>query len=262
MTTSPEAPWQGEFPRTARVVMRGCTQAALATVQRDMHDGEGCGWPHPSLVLVAFDLDCMPILLISDLADHTRNLLADPRAGLLFDGTSGLADPLTGPRVSVLGRLERTGDPRLKARFLARHPAALTYAGFGDFGVWRLVPQRAHLVAGFGKIRWIGGADLPLPGSLCAPLAEREDDIVGHMNEDHADAVRLYATALLGRCDGDWRLTGLDPEGCDLRLGGDTARLSFDRMVGTAEEARAELVRLVKRARAGGGPAKPATSRA
>lgn len=242
-----DAPWRAEFPGIARAVMRGCGQAALSTAQRDAG-----GWPYPSLVLVALDLDATPLLLISGLADHTRNLKEDPRAGLLFDGTGGLEDALTGPRVSVLGRMAPVRDERLMGRFLARHPEAAGYAGFGDFALWRMAVERAHLVAGFGRIRWIAGADLLVPADLCAPLAEREADVVGHMNEDHADAVRLYATTLLGQPDGDWRMSGIDPEGCDLRLEGRCARLPFAKPVGTAEQARVELVRLVKQARGAG----------
>src|ERR671911_986065 len=83
----------------ARRVMRAADRAALATAQRDSG-----GWPYPSLVLAALDHDASPLLLISDLADHTANIKADPRAGLLFDGTGGLAQPPTRPRVSGLGR--------------------------------------------------------------------------------------------------------------------------------------------------------------
>lgn len=244
MADDVEAPWQGEYPRTARAVMRGCGQAALATGQRDMES-----WPHPSLVLVALDLDATPILLISALAEHTRNALEDTRAGLLFDGTAGLDDPLTGPRVAVLGRLERTDAPRHRARFLARHPGAALYAGFTDFAVWRLVPERAHLVAGFGRIRWIDGRDLTLPPAVYADLSERASDIVAHMNEDHADALNLYASVLMRQAPGAWRMTGIDPEGCDLRKETLTLRLPFPNVVTTAEQARGELVRLVKDAR-------------
>src|SRR3954452_24458191 len=126
----------------ARRVIRAAGRATLATGQRD-----GGGWPYPSLVLTALDHDASPLLLISDLADHTANIKADPRAGLLFDGTGGLAEPLTGPRVSVLGRMEVTDDPRHRARFLARHESASLYAGFADFTVWHMVVERAHLVA-------------------------------------------------------------------------------------------------------------------
>ncbi|WP_119679959.1 HugZ family pyridoxamine 5'-phosphate oxidase [Indioceanicola profundi] len=244
----PEMPaWTGEYPTSARAVMRAQGQAAMATAQRDAD-----GWPYPSLVLTAFDLDGSPLLLISGLADHTRNLAADSRAGLLFDGTAGLEEPLTGPRVSLLGRLEPTEEPRHRARYLARHPSAELYAGFGDFRLWRMRVERAHLVAGFGKIRWIGAEELLPPPAAWEALTAREQDVVGHMNADHADAVRLYATVLLGRPDGEWRMTGIDPDGCDLRCATRTARLEFGTSVDSAEAARVELVRLVRKARAGG----------
>jgi putative heme iron utilization protein len=233
---------------TARRVMRSVDRATLATSQRDAG-----GWPYPSLVLTALDHDASPLLLISDLADHTANIKADPRAGLLFDGTGGLAEPLTGPRVSVLGRMEVTEDPRHRARFLARHESASFYAGFGDFTVWRMVVECAHLVAGFGRIHWIAAEDLLFRLSDTETLALREPDVVEHMNDDHADAVELYATVLLGQPGGGWKLTGIDPEGCDLRLGGRTARLDFDNPVSDAEAARVEFVRLVRKVRTGQG---------
>lgn len=238
--------------RQARAVARACRTATLATLMAG--SGNGSGHPHASLVLVAFDLDASPLLLISQLADHTRNILADDRVSLLCDGTAGLAEPLTGPRASLQGRAERTEDPRHRARFLARHPGAAMYAGFGDFGFWRIHVERAHLVAGFGRIHWCD--DYPYAGD-CAALAAAEADILQHMNADHADAVQLYAAKLLGRTGSGWRLCGIDPEGCDLIRGdgeetGDgpeLARLPFGRPVTDAESARAELVRLVKQAR-------------
>lgn len=234
----------------ARRVIRAADRAVLATCLRDARELPGAaGWPYPSLVLVACDHDATPLLLISRLADHTRNMAADARVGLLFDGTAGHADPLAGPRVSVLGRAVPSDVPRQRDRFLARHPAAARYAGFADFGLWRVAVERAHLVAGFGSIHWIEGRDLLLNTGTALPLIEREADIVGHMNADHADAVDLYATALLGQSGGGWRLTGIDPEGCDLRRGAAVARLDFEAPVSDADAARAELVRLVKRAR-------------
>lgn len=234
--------------RTARNLMRACMQASLATLSRP--ETEGAGWPSPSLVLTGFALDGSPLLLISALADHTRNLLADPRCGLLFDGTDGHADRLTGPRLSVQGRAVRDGDPALRARFLARHPAAAAYAGFGDFALWRVDVARGHMVAGFGRIHSLPGETLRLPPADSITLAAREADIIAHMNQDHADAIRLYATRLLGRPDGDWRLTGIDPDGCDLRAGDASARLPFQTRVTDADAARRELVRLVQVARA------------
>ncbi|MFV3078056.1 HugZ family protein [Niveispirillum fermenti] len=233
----------------ARALMRGSGEATLATLSRPGVQGGMDGWPMPSLVLVAFDLDATPLLLISRLAEHTRNLEGDPRCGLLFDGTGGHADRLTGPRLSVQGYAERSGDTRLLERFIARHPSASAYAGFRDFALWRLDPRRGHMVAGFGRIHGLSATDLRLAPVDWTSLAGRATDIVAHMNDDHAEAIGLYATRLLDRPPGDWRMTGIDPEGCDLRCGTLTARLAFDNRVRNAEAARAELVRLAGEAR-------------
>ncbi|HYE42345.1 MAG TPA: DUF2470 domain-containing protein, partial [Caulobacteraceae bacterium] len=228
----------------ARRVLRATDRAALATGQRDAG-----GWPYPSLVLTALDHDASPLLLISHLADHTKNIADDSRVGLLFDGTAGLAQPLTGPRVSVLGRAVPSEDPRHRARFLARHPDAALYAGFADFAIYRVAVERAHLVAGFGRIHWIEGGDLLLP-AVPAGLAAGEADLVRHMNEKETEAVQLFAGVLLGLPGTDgWSITGIDPEGVDLRRGGATGRLDFDTRVHDGESAKAELIRLAARAR-------------
>lgn len=233
----------------ARSLMRGATLATLATLSRPGMEGGMEGWPSPSLVLVAFDLDASPLLLISRLAEHTRNLEADARCGLLFDATAGHADRLTGPRLSVQGVAERTGDAMLLERFIARHPSSRAYAGFRDFALWRVTAKRGHMVAGFGRIHSLEPDLLHLPPADWQELAPRHDDIVAHMNQDHADALALYATRLLDQPAGDWRLTGIDPDGCDLSTGPLTARLPFATRIRDADMARAELVRLVARAR-------------
>ncbi len=140
--------------RLARRLLRAAESASLATIERD------AGGPYASLVLVAADQDGSPILLLSDLAEHSRNLAADDRASLLFDGTAGLEDRLTGPRLTVLGRAIASDAPSHRARFLARHPGAAQYADFGDFRFYRVAVERAHLVAGFGRIHAIAAADL------------------------------------------------------------------------------------------------------
>jgi putative heme iron utilization protein len=230
----------------ARHLVRGRDKAVLATVARPGVPEAGA--PYASLVQVAFDHDGAPLLLISNLADHTKNLHADPRVSLLFDGTEGLAEPLTGARVSLQGIAAPTDDSRHAARYLARFPAAAMYAGFKDFAFWRVTPGRAHQVAGFGKIAWFERFAI----DMAPALAEAEADIVAHMNQDHADAVGLYAK-LAGEAEGAWTLTGVDPEGVDIREHGRglSARVRFDKIATDAETARVELVRLVKRARAG-----------
>jgi putative heme iron utilization protein len=233
--------------------VRGCHKAALAVTARP--DAPEAGAAYASLVEVAFGHDCAPVLLISTLAEHTKNLHLDARCSLLFDGTAGHGETLTGPRVSLQGiaaRLDpaRPADAALAARYLARFPQAEMYAGFADFSFWRVAPQRAHLVAGFGRIVWF--EKFACDTAAFAALAAGEADIVAHMNADHADAIDLYATMLAGRASGGWRMTGVDPEGFDLRQAptGDAVRIAFDGLAGDPETARGELVRLVKRARA------------
>lgn len=130
-----------------RALMRAQATAALGTLMD--------GAPYVSLVLVAFDADGAPLLLLSRLAQHTRNLPADQRVSLLFDGTAGLEQPLTGPRLTVVGSIAACPDQGALRRYLARHPSASLYAGFGDFDLYKVTIERGHYVAGFGQIGWM-----------------------------------------------------------------------------------------------------------
>ena len=138
-----------------RDLMLGRATAALGTALD--------GAPYVSLVLVAFDAGGAPLLLLSDLAQHTQNLGADPRVSLLFDGTGEYAEPLTGPRLTVLGVAARCEDPAALERYVAAHPSASMYAGFTDFNLYRVSIARGHFVAGFGKIAWIEAERLLAP---------------------------------------------------------------------------------------------------
>jgi putative heme iron utilization protein len=236
------------LPRSARDLVRRLDRAALATL---LPGSAGAGpegaAPYASLVLVGLGHDISPVLLLSDLAEHSKAIAADPRVALLFDGTAGLEQPLTGPRVTLLGRAAKTSDEGLKQRFLARHPDAAMYAGFADFKFYRVAVERAHMVAGFGKIGWIAAGEIaaaPLAG-----LAEGEESILSHMNSDHADAIQLYAGKLLGLGGSEWRMTGLDRDGLDLRQGGAVARLAFDPPLGAVDEVRHRLIALAAEAR-------------
>jgi putative heme iron utilization protein len=232
-----------DIPHSVRDLVRRLDKATLATALPD----ENVSWPYASLVLVAVDHDLSPILLISALAEHSKAIAADNRVSLLFDGTAGLDQPLTGPRVTLMGRAAPDDGPRLRARFLARHPDAALYAGFADFRFYRVAIERAHLVGGFGKIRWLTAAELapPPPPALVAA----EPEIVAHMNQDHADAIGLYATKLLGLSGEGWRMTGIDCDGIDLRLRGTVARLALPTTVDGPDAARNALVALVAKAR-------------
>ena len=246
---------------TVRKLVRGAERATLASaLARD-----GSGRPYASLVLSACDHGGSPLLLLSDLADHSKNLAAEPRASLLFDGTAGhddpLANPLAGPRASLLGELRpvtvEVGDQadaaRLLARYTARHPGAADYAGFADFRLYRMTVESAHLVAGFGRIHWLSSPEVLFDAADCGALAAAEAEIVAHMNADHGAALEAIATRLLGRQKPDiehaWVMTGIDPEGFDLRAGERLARADFTAPLRDARAARAALVEMTRMAR-------------
>lgn len=209
-----------------RAVLRAASTGALATL------GPG-GAPFASFVTVATDHDGTPLLLLSRLAVHTRNLDADPRCSLLLVAPGGEGgDPLAGARATLEGRAVRVPPSgadvdRIRRRFLARHPEAEGYAAFSDFGFFRLETDTAHLVAGFGRIHAVGAGDLLAGPDVAAAFAEGEAGVCGHMNEDHADAVERYAVALLSQPPGAWRVVAADPDGLDLALDDTVVRLPF-----------------------------------
>jgi heme oxygenase (biliverdin-IX-beta and delta-forming) len=236
-------PTKAELAADARVLVRRALKASLATI------AAGSGYPYASLITVATEASGTPVFLISTLAQHTKNLSLDPRASILFDGTGAAGDPLQGARVTLFGKAEKTGEEAARRRFLARHPEAAFYADFPDFAFWRLEVEGAHYIGGFGRIVDLSPAELLAPTEGAGELLAAEPGIIEHMNEDHADAVRLYATRLAGAPEGFWRMSGVDPEGCDLIFEGDARRIGFRAPISTPGEARAELVRLANEAR-------------
>jgi putative heme iron utilization protein len=137
----------------------------------------------------------------------------------------------------------------VRGRFLRRHPKSELYAGFADFSFWRISVERAHLNGGFARAAdFAGGAVLTRLDGADALLAA-EDGAIVHMNEDHREALALYATKLIGEAEGQWRATGIDPEGMDLAAGDRTARLMFDKPIKTPGALRAVLVALAAKAR-------------
>jgi len=225
----------------ARRLLRAADRAALATSLAGREPAGAESWPYASLVLLACDHDAAPLLLMSDLAEHSKNIATDARVALLIDGTAGRTDPLTGPRVTVLGTVEKTDDPRLETRFVARHPSAALYADFADFHLYRVTVARAHFVAGFGRIHWIDAADLAFDAGA-AGFADSEDTLIRQL-DDKADRLAQLAT---GRRAEGWRVTGIDPEGLDLRREGAVARVEFPAPVGDADAVAATIEDLLQ----------------
>jgi len=233
----------------AKTLLRATRAGTLGTLDRNT------GHPFASLVNVATDVDGSALILTSRLSTHTANLEADGRASVLLAET-GKGDPLAHPRLTTLGvfaRIERESadEARLRRRFLARHPKSELYAGFGDFSFWRMQVASAHLNGGFARAADLAAADVLTDLSGAEELVGAEEGAVEHMNADHAEATRLYATKLLGLEDGPWRISGLDPDGADLTAGDRTARLMFPQRVTSAAALRQVLVELAKAAREG-----------
>lgn len=239
----------------ARRLLRRARAATVATTMPET------GAAYASLVTVATDQDGSPILLLSGLAEHTVNLTAEARCALLVEEAAGLPNPQTGPRATFMGRAEKIAPgaerDRLAGRFLARHPGAALYAGFGDFAIWRMTVERVHLVGGFARAVWLEDG-IMLPVEQAADFAAAEPGVVAHMNEDHGEAVEAYARGFLGQPAGSWRLRAVDADGLDIGLEGDgrdgvaegpVLRLDFDPPLESSAALRERLVALARTAR-------------
>ena len=227
----------------AKRLMREARSGALATLMADS------GGPYCSLVNVATAADGSPLLLISQLAVHTKNILADARVSLMLDERKP-GDPLQGARVMLLGAAAKTGSADARRRYLAQQPEAEMFAGFADFAFYEVKLKGAHLVAGFGRIVDLKPSELLTDMAGADALVAAEPEVIAHMNADHAEACRLYATKLLGAPDGDWRCVGCDPDGLDLQLDRTALRLPFPQRVTQPGVLRAVLKQMAEEARA------------
>lgn len=231
----------------ARDLLRSIRTGALGTLDRNT------GHPVTTLANVATDTDGSPVIMISKLASHTANLGFDGGASLLFART-GKGDPQAHPRLTVLGTFSRVEDEalraRLRARFLARHPKSQIYIDFPDFAFWRMDVASAHLNGGFARAADLPAGDLLIDVADAEGLIASEASAIAHMNDDHADAVSIYATVLAGEEPGSWKMSGADPEGFDLIAGDRTARVLFPHRVTTGEALHKTLVQMVREARA------------
>lgn len=206
------------------------------------------GGPQVALAAVATDLDGSPILLLSELSEHTRNIAADGRVAILFDGTEGYRNPQTGPRVTIFGKAVASAVPRHRARYLARHEGAALYADFSDFRFFHVEVTEARLVGGFAQAETLAASALLFQGPW-AEIAEAEAEILAHMNDEHRDSLALIARAVHPGSGKHFRMIGIDPEGCDLRVGRRHLRVPFPSPVATAADVRRVLVALTQNAR-------------
>ena len=225
----------------ARHLIRRSGKACLATIDRN--DGA----PYASLVLFAPLADASPVMMLSDLAEHTRNIRDCSTCSLMIDGTEGPAETMAGMRLTLQGHISKIENTDARQRLIRRHPETAVYAGFSDFNLYQIRPHRMHLIGGFGMIDWLDAGDV----LASAPeLDNAAGEIIGHMNTDHADAVTAYARAR-GRDDDNWRMTGIDTDGIDLHNGGEYLRLQTEERMMTPGDARRVLAALAKSSRQG-----------
>ncbi len=201
------------------------------------------GQPFASLVTPATAPDASILLLLSDLSEHTRHLRTDGRCAVMVAGAAEGANAQTSPRVTVTGLATIEADPALKARWVALHPYAAFYAGFGDFNLWRVRPQGALFIGGFARAHRLRPTELV---SDAPEVWAAEAGVIAHCNDDHADALEQIGGGA------GWRMVACDADGFDLASGESVRRFAWPAAVGSAADIRAALVTMVRAARTAG----------
>jgi heme iron utilization protein len=224
---------------------------ALSSLSRDPE-----GYPYGSLVTVAADEAGRPLLLLSELAEHTGNLAARPEASILLTEPPGVTvDPPAAARVTILGPCKRVPAEEAEAArliFLAAHAGAARYEGFKDFAYYRIEPIALRYVGGFGRMAWVSAEEYRRAEP--DPIAPSAPRILAHMNKDHTDALLAYAQQLAGVASASASvMTAVDRYGFDMSVttpeGARPVRLGFDAPVSTTDEVRRAMIALVKAAR-------------
>jgi len=220
---------------------------------RSTHSGMLCtnsvkftGYPFGSVAPFVLDHDGQPLLLISTIAEHTKNIMADCRVSLLV--FAGAEDLQANARLTLLGEAEQTDkqDGLLKARYLRYLPQAEQYFTMHDFLFYRLQIQHARYIAGFGSMGWLDGTEFRSPRSA---LIAQEAGIIEHMNHDHQANMKSYCQHFHGINPEQIEMIGIDSDGFDLRADAQTLRFNFAQPIHDATEARAALVEMAKACR-------------
>ena len=225
----------------ARRYLRHHLHGVLATISQKLD-----GYPFGSVVPCLTDHAARPVMLVSRLAEHTKNIAADPRASLVVRDAG--ADPQAGARLTLTGDARRAGAElsALQARYLQYFPAAERLLALGDFSFFCIEPVTLRYIGGFGAIHWISPADYAPPANA---LAACEADIVAHMNADHGAALRDYCRHFKQRQPATVGMLGIDCDGFDVRADQEVLRFEFDQPVVDAQAARTALQAMAAGAR-------------
>jgi len=227
--------------RKARMLLRRHRSGVLST-----HCLKLPGYPYGSALPHASDHAGRPLLLISHLAEHTRNLEADPRASYIVCDTG--PELQAQPRATLLGEVRVLQDAeRIERRYLRFYPEQQRTLQIGGFRFYALEPVQIRFIEGFGALHWIANTSYLAP----AALAEFEEDILAHMNQDHRDALRAYCRTRHGVEPASPQMVGIDCDGFDVHAEGRLLRFDFTELVFTPGQARAALVQLARDSRRG-----------
>lgn len=234
----------------ARKFLRSTRSGILST-----HSVRFEGYPFGSVAPFVLDHDCQPIVLISNLAEHTKNIDLNPKVSLLV--FAGAEDLQANARLTLLGeaaKIDKASDADLRARYLRYLPQAASYFDMHDFSFYRIQIRQARYIGGFGKMSWLSDVDLfsgMIPSS--ATLATQEAAIVEHMNTDHAENLLNYCRHFHNMNATTANMLGIDCDGFDVNAStGDTStalRFDFEQPIHDAQSARMVLVAMAKAAR-------------
>lgn len=226
----------------ARAYLRRHHSGVLSTISKKL-----AGYPFGSVVPFILDHAARPVILISRLAEHTRNIESDARVSLLVN--DAVRDIQAGARLTLAGDAARAGGNlhALRARYLNYFPDAARLIELGDFTFYVIEPQALRFIGGFGDIRWVSPADYAPPDNS---LLEQEDSIIASMNLEPSHWLRDYCRYFHGRNPGVAIMAGIDCDGFDVRADGALLRFDFEQPVTGAATAREALAAMARKARA------------
>lgn len=223
---------------TARLMLRAHRYGVLSTLSKKFD-----GYPFGSITPYLVDHDGSLLILISALAEHTKNIQHDPRVSLI---THDQRDPhiQTQGRVTLVGDAQHETDrDRSGARYLRYFPEAQTYFGMHDFAFYRIRPKAIRYIGGFGKINWVNMANYGVPDY---PLIGQEADVIAHMNADHRDALKNCCNHFHQYTASEVTMLGIDLDGFDVRADDRVLRFDFAQPVLDAQQARGALVEMAR----------------
>jgi putative heme iron utilization protein len=225
----------------ARKFLHSLHNGVLSTISARLS-----GYPFGSITPFVLDHEGNLLILISTIAEHTKNIQADQRVSLIaFDSNS--TDMQASARLTLVGDATiAPKDAALRARYLRYFPQAENYFDMHDFQFYRIAVKQARYIGGFGNIHWIPGEELLPPANQ---LAEQEAAILDHMNADHAENLRAYCRHLHGLEAENAAMIGIDTDGFDVTADGKLLRFGFEEPVADAATARVALVALAKTCR-------------